>query len=58
VETSQQGEYPISYAKQRIGSTFYSALVFKLFLSNAKLGQAEIWTKIQKGYHLPPKKIS
>jgi hypothetical protein len=57
VATSQQGEYPISYAKQRIGSTFHSALVFKLFLSNAKLGQAEIWTASQQGYHLPPQKF-
>jgi hypothetical protein len=29
-----------------------------LFLSNAKLGQAEIWSASQQGYHLPPQKIS
>jgi hypothetical protein len=58
VATSQQGEYPISYAKQRIGNTVGSALVLKLFLSNVKLGQAEIWTASQQGYYLPPQNIS
>jgi hypothetical protein len=58
VATSQQGKYPIIYAKQRIGNTFCSTLVFKFFVSNAKLGQAEICTKIQQGYHIPPQKIS
>jgi hypothetical protein len=28
-----------------------------LFLSNAKLGQAEIWSASQQGYHLPPQKF-
>jgi hypothetical protein len=28
-----------------------------LFLSNAKLGQDEIWSASQQGYHLPPQKF-